>query len=85
MVVFAAPAGRYQITCVTSSDGDPPTLSIGDPPRYDGPRERALTTLARVGLTAAGLLVGGLIAGVVAVRRRTNRSRPQPESNAVAS
>ena len=70
-------SGSFQLTCVPVGAGATPTLSIGTPPRFVSGRDRALIMLATAGLTLAGLIAGAVLAGLVAVRRRSAaRSRP---------
>lgn len=68
LLVQAKPAGRYTMTC-TASDAAA-SLSLGDPPRFSGPRAEALSVLAAVVLASLGVVVGAALAVVVAVRRR---------------
>ncbi|MGC1209843.1 MAG: hypothetical protein WA890_01035 [Micromonospora sp.] len=66
LLVSAKPTGQYTLTCAPSG----PALSIGDPPRFHGPRANAIATLAAVVLASLGVLVGAALTLVVAVRRR---------------
>jgi hypothetical protein len=75
LTVSASPAGRYEVTCTTSGADATPTLSIGDPPRFYGPRAGALVRLAAFGLASISAMVGAALAVVVAVRRRSHRAR----------
>ena len=74
LLLSARPAGSYRVTCVTSGAGASPTLSIGTPLRFTSPRARAVITLSTAGLAFAGVVMGALIAVVVAVRRHRSRS-----------
>jgi hypothetical protein len=69
MMVRARPAGRYTVTCTASAADGTPSLSIGDPPRFHDPRSKALAVLAASVLASLGVLVGTVVAVVVAVRR----------------
>lgn len=75
LTLSADPAGRYEVTCVTSGADRIPTLSIGDPPRFSGPRGTALGTLAAFGLGGISVITGALLAVAVAVRRGSHRAR----------
>ncbi|WP_433552287.1 hypothetical protein ACQP08_01425 [Micromonospora zamorensis] len=74
MMVHASPAGRYTVTCTASAADGTPSLSIGDPPRFHDPRSKALGVLAASVLASLGVLVGTVLAVVVAVRRRRRHS-----------
>ena len=74
MVVHAQPAGTYTVTCTASAADGTPSLSIGDPPRFHNPRSRARAVLAASVLASLGVLVGTVLAVVVAVRSRRRRS-----------
>lgn len=75
LTLSAEPAGRYTVTCVTSGADRIPALSIGDPPRLHGPRDRALGRLGSLGLAGISVIVGAVLAVVVAVRRGSHRVR----------
>lgn len=70
LLVQAKPAGRYTMTCTTSGAEAAAPLSLGDPPRFYGPRAEALAVLTAVLLASLGVVVGAVLAVVVAVRRR---------------
>ena len=70
LLVRAEPAGRYTMTCTTSGPDAASSLSIGDPPRFSGPRAEALAALAALVLASLGVVAGVVLAVVVAVRRR---------------
>ncbi|WBB69530.1 hypothetical protein [Micromonospora sp. WMMD812] len=75
LTLSAGPAGSYTVTCGTAESGPTPTLSIGDPPRFYDARDTALGSLAAFGLASIGVITGGVLAVVVAVRRRSHRAR----------
>ncbi|SIM67865.1 hypothetical protein [Micromonospora cremea] len=75
LTLSAGPAGRYEVSCRTSGVGPAPTLSIGDPPRFYGARDTALGSLAAFGLASISVIIGGVLAVVVAVRRGLHRVR----------
>lgn len=70
LLVQAKPAGRYTLTCTTSRADAALSLSLGDPPWFYGPRAEALTALAALVLASLGVVIGVVLAVVVAVRRR---------------
>ncbi|WP_123827084.1 hypothetical protein [Micromonospora globispora] len=70
LLVQAKPAGRYTMTCTTSGADGASSLSLGDPPWFFGPRAEALAVVASLVLASLGLVVGAVLAVVVAVRRR---------------
>jgi hypothetical protein len=75
LLLGAAPAGTYQVTC-QAVGGATPTLSIGTPPRIVDAVGRALATLARAGLAVLGVMAGAVLALAVRVRRRPPPSPP---------
>ncbi|MFG1894937.1 hypothetical protein ACGFIP_13040 [Micromonospora zamorensis] len=75
LTLSAGPAGRYEVSCRTSGVGPAPTLSIGDPPRFYDARDTALGSLAAFGLASISVIIGGVLAVVVAVRRGFHRVR----------
>ncbi|MEV1289607.1 hypothetical protein [Micromonospora sp. NPDC049679] len=75
LTVYAEPAGRYELTCVSSAAGPAPTLSVGDHPRFYGPRDTALGTLAAFALGGLSVIAGGVLAVVIALRRASHRAR----------
>ncbi|MET8121838.1 hypothetical protein [Micromonospora sp. NPDC005189] len=75
LTLHARPAGRYEVTCTAAGAGPQPALSIGDPPRFYGPQDTALGSLAALGVTSTGVVTGLVLAVVVAARRGMHRTR----------
>ena len=75
LALYAGQAGRYKVKCMTPGVGSTPTLSIGDPPRFYNARDTALGSLAAFGLASISVIIGAVLAAVVAVQRRLHRAR----------
>jgi hypothetical protein len=75
LALHGDPGGRYEVTCMASGAGPTPILSIGDPPRFYNARHTALGSLAAFGLASISVIIGAVLAVVVAVRRGSHRAR----------
>ncbi|MGC4863269.1 hypothetical protein [Micromonospora sp. DT41] len=82
LTLHARPAGRYEVICTAAGAGPQPALSIGDPPRFYGPQDTAMGSLAALGVTSTGVVAGLVLAVVVAVRRGMHRARLHPQPTA---
>jgi hypothetical protein len=68
--------GQYQVTCEASGAAGAAQLAVGDPPRIKGFAGKLGGGLvALFGLPCLGLVVGGVLALVVALRRSEHRKR----------
>jgi len=79
LTLHARPAASYEVTCTAANTGPQAALSIGDPPRFYGPKETALGSLAALGVAAVGAVTGLLLAVARMVRRGVRRARLQRE------